>query len=165
MNKEHQYQISITWTGNRGTGTSRYQAYDRSHTIAGEGKAELLASADPAFRGDPTRYNPEELLLASLSSCHMLWYLHLCAVAGVVVVDYRDQATGVMYEEESGRGAFKEVTLHPVVTVLNASMIEVANDLHEKAHTMCFIANSVNFPVRHQPVCEVGGGAGTGSSV
>jgi organic hydroperoxide reductase OsmC/OhrA len=153
--KNHQYKATITWTGNLGQGTSTYRAYQRSHTINVEGKPEILGSSDPAFRGDPARYNPEELLLASVSTCHMLSYLHLCAVAGVVVVNYVDAATGVMEESSDGSGRFTEVTLYPTVMVINTSMIDKANELHHAANKLCFIANSCNFPILHQPSCKV----------
>lgn len=155
MKKTHHYKTAITWTGNKGSGTSRYDAYDRAHTVSIAGKPDLLCSSDTAFRGDGTRHNPEDMLLASLSSCHMLWYLHLCSDAGIIVTDYTDNAEGVM-EETSGGGRFTEVTLHPVVTVQDASMIEKANALHDQAHEKCFIANSCNFPVRHEAVAVVG---------
>jgi len=148
MNKQHNYQTTIRWTGNKGTGTDDYRNYDRSHTISIPDKVEILGSSDVAFRGDQTKHNPEDMLVASLSSCHMLWYLHLCADAGVVVVDYVDHATGVMEESDTG-GHFTEVTLNPVVTVTDASMIDKAIQIHHEAHKRCFIANSVNFPVKH----------------
>ncbi len=146
----HQYQLSVTWTGNTGTGTSDYRAYQRSHQIISEKKTVIEGSSDPAFRGDASKHNPEDLLLASLSSCHLLWYLHLCAEAGVIVTDYVDNATGTMVETPDGGGHFTEVTLHPFVTVSEASMIDKAIALHQKANVLCFIANSVNFPVRHE---------------
>jgi organic hydroperoxide reductase OsmC/OhrA len=158
MGRAHHYNLIVTWTGNTGTGTSGYRVYERSHTIAAAGKAEILASSDPVFRGDKSKYNPEDLLLASLSGCHMLSYLHLCVVAGVVVTHYVDQATGVMEETADGGGHYTEVTLHPVVTVADASMIDKANELHKRASELCFIASSVNFPVHHQPMAEVEGG-------
>jgi organic hydroperoxide reductase OsmC/OhrA len=117
-------------------------------------KPEILGSSDAAFRGDATKYNPEELLIASLSACHMLWFLHLCAEADVVVTSYVDEAVGVMEENETGGGQFVEVSLHPHVTVSDRAMVEKANELHTKAHERCFIANSVNFPVRHFPVTK-----------
>lgn len=153
MGREHHYNIATTWTGNRGTGTSDYRSYDRNHTIQAVDKAEIAGSSDPAFRGDKTRYNPEEFLVAALSTCHMLSYLHVCVVNGVVVTDYKDNATGTMAETPDGGGHFTEVTLNPVVTVKDASMIEKANELHHKASELCFIANSVNFPVKHAPTC------------
>jgi len=151
---EHNYKATITWTGNEGKGTAGYREYQRSHIIDVEGKPEIPASSDPSFRGDKTRYNPEELLLSSVSSCHMLWYLHLCSVNGVIVVEYIDQATGVMIEAADGSGYFKEVTLYPKVIVSDESMIEKANELHHEANKMCFIANSVNFPILHSPTTE-----------
>lgn len=151
MAKEHHFSTQLNWTGNRGEGTSDYKAYDRDHVLTAGGKPEIPGSSDPAFRGNPDRYNPEELLVGSLSSCHMLWYLHFCAVNGVVVVDYHDYAEGTMIEEADGNGRFSVVTLRPVVTVSEASMIEKATALHEQAHRFCFIANSCNFPVKHVP--------------
>lgn len=155
MNKLHHYNLKIKWTGNKGSGTSGYRAYDRNHIIQSEGKAEIACSSDPSFLGDRARYNPEELLVASLSSCHMLWYLHLCSEAGVVIVDYIDNATGTMAETANGSGHFEEVILNPAITVAESSMIAKANELHHKANELCFIANSVNFPVRHRPTYAV----------
>jgi organic hydroperoxide reductase OsmC/OhrA len=155
MKGQHNYSLQLKWTGNKGTGTSNYRAYERSYTIFVENKADLLGSSDPAFRGDRTKHNPEEFLVASLSSCHMLSYLHLCAEAGVVVTDYADHAIGIMMETSNGGGHFTEVTLNPIVIVTETSMIEKANELHKKANEMCFIANSVNFPVHHKPVSKI----------
>ena len=152
MHNEHHYKSTTKWTGNTGSGTSNYRNYERSYSILTEGKMEILGSSDPAFRGDATKHNPEDLLLASLSSCHMLWYLHLCAEAGVVVTAYEDEATGVMLETANGSGHFTEVTLNPQVTVSESTMIEKANSLHKKANELCFIANSVNFPVYHNSI-------------
>ena len=146
--KQHTYEVQVAWTGNQGQGTKAYKSYKRDHAITVAGKPPLLASSDPAFRGDPARYNPEELLVASLSSCHMLWYLHLCAINGVVVTDYQDDATGVMSEKADGSGEFVEVTLHPHVTVGADADQAKALAIHEEAHRYCFIANSVKFPVR-----------------
>lgn len=151
MNKEHHYALSIEWTGNLGTGTSDYRAYTRNHLVTAENKPNILASSDPHFRGDKTRYNPEEMLVAALSSCHMLSYLHLCAVNGVVVLEYKDNATGTMAENPDGSGQLTEVTLHPVVKVKDSAMNAKASELHHQAEKMCFIARSVNFPVHHQP--------------
>lgn len=151
----HYYALTIQWTGNKGTGTSHYRTYDRQHRIKKENAPEIDGSSDPAFRGDKTKYNPEDLLVASLSSCHLLWYLHLCAEAGVIVVNYMDNATGIMEETADGSGKFTEVTLHPIVTVSQVSMIDKANELHKKANKLCYIANSVNFPVHHVPVCKI----------
>jgi len=152
---DHHYQVTVAWTGNSGKGTSDYRGYERSHTINVEGKPVIDASSDPAFRGDKTKYNPEELLVASLSSCHMLSYLHLCVVAGVVVTAYTDNATGTMTQTPDGGGHFTEVTLYPSVTVSDESMIAKANELHHEANKLCFIANSCNFPVYHKPTCGV----------
>lgn len=154
MNRQHHYQATIRWTGNKGEGTTGYRTYERSHTISIEHKTDIQCSSDSAFMGDGTKHNPEDLLVSSLSSCHMLWYLHLCADAGVVVLDYVDHATGTMTLNKDGSGRFTEVTLNPVVTVAEDSMIEKANELHRNANEYCFIANSVNFPVRHKPIVK-----------
>ena len=146
---QHDYSLTVRWTGNTGAGTSNYKAYERSHSIIVAGKPEILASSDPAFLGDKSKYNPEELLVASLSSCHMLWYLHLCAEAKVIVIDYVDNATGIMIETTNGGARLTEVTLKPIVTVTDASMMENAKHLHNKANELCFIAKSVNFAVLH----------------
>lgn len=153
--KEHRYRSKVVWTGNTGAGTADYRNYERSHHIIIDNKALIEGSSDPAFRGDKSRHNPEDLLLSSLSSCHMLWYLHFCAVNNVIVEAYTDLAEGVMIEEEDGRGRFKSVTLHPDVVVKSASMADKALALHQKASEYCFIANSVNFPVIHQPRIRV----------
>lgn len=156
MAKLHHYQIDLKWTGNTGQGTAGYRQYQRSHEISAAHKPTIPASSDPAFRGDKTRYNPEELLVASLSSCHMLWYLHLCADAGLVVIDYIDRPVGTMAETDNGGGRFTEVVLKPVVTLKAGSNLAQAAQLHEAAHHLCFIANSMNFPVRCEPsiCCE-----------
>jgi organic hydroperoxide reductase OsmC/OhrA len=153
MGRSHNYNLTITWTGNLGTGTSDYRAYDRNHTMQAENKVEIAGSSDPAFRGDKTKYNPEEFLVAALSTCHMLSYLHVCVVAGIVVTGYTDNAAGTMAETPDGSGHFTEVMLNPAVTVKEKSMIAKANELHHKASQLCFIANSVNFPVKHNPTC------------
>lgn len=147
----HTYAAEITWTGNRGAGTAGYRAYGRDYDVTAAGKPAIAGSSDAAFRGDPARYNPEDLLVASLSACHMLWYLHLCAEAGVCVTAYRDQATGTMVEAADGGGRFVEVTLRPRVTVTAGSDRDLAMGLHRQAHARCFIANSVNFPVVAAP--------------
>jgi organic hydroperoxide reductase OsmC/OhrA len=156
MAKLHRYAVTVEWTGNAGTGTSTYKAYERRHEIyaAGE-KPPIPGSSDPTFRGDATRWNPEELLVASLSACHKLWYLHLCATAGVVVVGYIDHAEGEMEESADGGGRFRRVVLRPEVTIAAGSDVDKARALHAEAHTKCFIANSVNFPVEHQPTIRV----------
>ena len=153
--KNHNYQVQVRWTGNLGQGTSDYRSYERAHEIVADGKPAIAGSSDPAFRGDPARYNPEELLVSSLSTCHMLWYLHLCATANIVVTDYVDDALGCMAETDDGGGRFTEVTLRPTVTVQPGSDVERAEQLHERAHELCFIANSVNFPVRCEPTVRV----------
>lgn len=151
MNKQHEYAVTIAWTGNDGTGTQSYASYRRDHDIHAAGKPPIPGSSDPAFRGDRARYNPEELLVASLSSCHMLWYLHLCAVNGIVVLDYHDEAAGTMQEEADGGGAFVRVVLKPRVTIAAGSNRDKALALHEKAHHLCFIARSVRFAVEVAP--------------
>jgi organic hydroperoxide reductase OsmC/OhrA len=156
MAKEHHYKTTVTWTGNNGTGTSGYADYGRDHVLHVAGKTDIACSADTPFRGDASKHNPEDMLLYALSSCHMLWYFHLCADAGVIVTNYTDQATGTMVQTPENGGHFAEVVLHPVVTVSDPSMAEIALELHDAAHRHCFIANSVNFPVRHEPVCIAG---------
>ncbi len=153
--RSHTYTTVVTWTGNRGTGTTGYRDYDRDHDVVADGRAVILGSSDPMFRGDPTRWNPELLLVASLSQCHMLWYLHVAASAGVVVTEYVDDAVGTMAQERGGQGQFTEVTLRPRVTVTSADAVELAQRLHERANELCFIARSVNFPVRHEPTVAV----------
>lgn len=155
MNKQHKYTLTVRWTGNKGHGTFDSRLYGRDHRIISANKQDILGSSDPSFRGDKNKHNPEELLVASLSSCHMLWYLDLCANAGVVVVDYHDNAVGIMAEKADRSGHFIEVTLQPVVTVAESSMVEIANGLHKEANKLCFIANSVNFPVYHNAHCLV----------
>ena len=159
MPRTHSYDITVTWTGNRGTGTSGYRAYARDHDVTAEGRPVIAASSEPLFRGDPARWNPELELVAALSQCHMLWYLHLCAVAGVVVTGYRDEAAGLMTEDADGGGRFSEVVLRPRVTVSSPDMIEEAAGLHRDAHEKCFVARSVNFPVRHEPVTVAAAGS------
>jgi organic hydroperoxide reductase OsmC/OhrA len=151
MPKEHHYAVTVDWTGNKGSGTSGYAAYARAHEIRSGGKPTIPGSSDPSFRGDPARYNPEELLVASLSGCHMLWYLHLCSVAGIVVTTYVDRAEGTMIEEADGGGRFTGVVLKPEVTVKPGADLAKARELHAAAHKLCFIARSVNFPVGHEP--------------
>jgi organic hydroperoxide reductase OsmC/OhrA len=147
----HLYTVELEWTGNTGAGTTSYAGYGRDHVLSVPGKPDLAGSADPQFRGDPARWNPEELLVASLSACHQLWYLHLCAEAGVVVTAYRDRAEGEMTLEADGGGRFVAVTLRPEVTIA-AGDPERAMALHGEAARLCFIARSVGFPVRHEPL-------------
>ena len=149
--KQHAYQLQVCWTGNRGEGTKNYRGYGRDYFIESTGKPRIEGSSDPVFRGDMNRYNPEELLVASLSSCHMLSYLHLCSVSGVVVLDYQDSASGVMEEDGNDSGSFIRVNLSPVVTILSGRDPAKAAALHDDAHRNCFIARSVNFPVKIAP--------------
>lgn len=151
--KEHRYTVTVEWTGNLGAGTAGYRAYERRHeiTVPAEPKPSIPGSSDPAFRGDRGRWNPEELLVASISACHQLWYLHLCADAGVVVTGYVDRAEGTLAETENGSGRFTRVVLRPLVTLASGSGVERARALHEQAHALCFIARSVNFPVECEP--------------
>ena len=148
---EHRYAVSVTWTGNLGSGTSGYRDYSRDYDIGAETKPIILGSSDPAFRGDRSRWNPEELLVASLSACHKLWYLHLTAEAGIVVTAYVDRAEGVMETSSGGSGRFTSVVLRPIVTVAAGNDIGRARALHEAAHEKCFIANSVSFPIECEP--------------
>jgi organic hydroperoxide reductase OsmC/OhrA len=154
MVRRHKYTTKTTWTGNTGTGTSGYRDYQRSHSISADGKQHISGSSDPLFRGDRGHWSPEELLVASLSACHQLWYLHLCADAGIVVEAYEDNSVGVMEELEDGAGQFIEVVLRPKVRLSPGSDIGKANALHAQAHAKCFIARSVNFPVKCEPAID-----------
>jgi len=149
--KEHLYEVRVGWTGNDGDGTKSYKSYRRDHLIEVAGKPPIPGSSDPNFRGDPTRYNPEDLLVASLSSCHMLWYLHLCSANHVTVLDYQDTALGTMTEHADGSGEFVRVVLKPAVTISAESDRTKALALHDEAHHLCFISRSVNFPVELAP--------------
>ena len=155
MNYEHNYQLTAVWNGNKGEGTKNIRAYDRSHTVTIAGKPELYLTTDNPAVGDKSKLNPEDLLVTAISSCHMLSYLYVCALEGIVVTSYTDNATGIMIEKESGGGSFKEVILNPKVTVEHDSMVEKAIDLHHQAHKICYIANSVNFEVKCNPTCTV----------
>jgi organic hydroperoxide reductase OsmC/OhrA len=154
MDKTHHYQVQVDWTGNLGTGTSTYRAYGRNHEIRAGAKPPIPGSSDPAFRGDPLRYNPEDLLVSAISACHMLWYLHLCAVGKVEVVSYSDAPIGTMVEHPDGSGEFSAVVLHPKVVIAIGSDPETARRLHEEVHHYCCLARSVNFPVSCEPVIE-----------
>jgi organic hydroperoxide reductase OsmC/OhrA len=151
MARRHEYETETTWTGDRGEGTASFRSYDRLYDTTAPGRPAIAGSSDPAFRGDDRRWNPELLLVAALSQCHLLWFLHRCAVGGVVVTGYRDRASGVMAERPDGGGRFEEVVLRPVVTVADADMAARTERLHREASALCFIAASVNFPVRHEP--------------
>jgi organic hydroperoxide reductase OsmC/OhrA len=153
----HNYEMALVWTGNQGTGTSAYRAYGRAHEVTAPGRPPLLGSADPAFRGETDRWNPELLLIAALSGCHLMSYLHVCVEGGVVVTGYTDKPTGSMTQTPGGGGRFTEVVLRPRVTVASAGQVDLAIRLHQDASARCFIANSVNFPVRHEPVVEIAG--------
>lgn len=161
--RRHEYTVQVKWTGNRGSGTSSYRAYSRDHEILADGKRPVPGSADPAFRGDPTRYNPEDTLVSSLSACHMLWYLHLCADAGIQVTDYVDDAWGVMMQDADGGGRFERVVLRPRIVITAEEHRDRALELHARAHKLCFIANSVNFPVECEPELRVATGEVTGT--
>lgn len=154
--KRHHYEIQVNWTGNNGEGTKSYKGYRRDHSIQSADKPEISGSSDPSFRGDPSRYNPEELLVASLSACHMLWYLHLCSVNHVIVQEYHDAAVGEMQENPDGSGEFVQVVLKPVVKISGDSDRAKAVALHHDAHRLCFIARSVKFPVEVVPEIAVG---------
>jgi organic hydroperoxide reductase OsmC/OhrA len=149
--KRHTYEVRVDWTGNDGEGTKTYKGYRRDHVIASTGKPEILGSSDPSFRGDQSRYNPEELLVAALSSCHMLSYLHLCAANHITVLEYHDAASGAMRENTDGSGEFVSVVLKPTVVVSAGDDRTRAGELHHEAHRLCFIARSVNFPVEVEP--------------
>lgn len=155
MKLEHHYALEIEWTGNRGEGTIDYKAYGRDHVVRAAGKPSIDGSSDRSFRGDAARWNPEELLLAALSQCHMLSYLHVAASNGIVVESYVDAATGTMEQTHDGGGHFTIATLRPVVTI-SAGDLALATELHHQASEKCFIAASVNFPVVHEPVVLLG---------
>ncbi len=152
----HMYKAKLTWTGNLGEGTSGYKAYTRDYDVAFEGKPVIKGSSDPNYFGDATRHNPEDMLLAALSACHMLWYLHLCAVNRIVITDYEDRAEGVMEISRDGSGLFTGVTLRPQVIIAAGSDAAKAEGLHKRAGELCNIARSVSFPVRHEAVVTLG---------
>lgn len=149
--RAHQYVVTMSWTGNTGTGTATYRGYSRNHDLAVEGKPLIGGSSDPTFRGDRTRWNPEELLVGSLAACHQLAYLHLCADSGIIVTAYEDRAEGVMREDADGGGHFERVVLRPAVTITDPARAQDAATLHRRAHELCFIARSVNFSVEVEP--------------
>ncbi len=155
MQNEHVYTLDLEWTGAAADGTSSYEAYSREHTIHIAGKPDIVATADPTFHGDPTKHNPEDLLLAAIAGCHMLTYLALCARKRILVKSYRDKPTGILTLTQGGGGSFTEVVLRPEVVVAEEHMLENARTLHTPAHKYCFIANSVNFPVRHEAKCVI----------
>lgn len=157
MAKSHTYHADINWTGNQGEGTKSYQSYTRDYDIEIAGKAVIAGSADPNYLGDASRHNPEDLLLAAVSSCHMLWYLHFCTTKKIVLTGYRDHAQGTLELRPDGGGKFTEVVLRPVITVKAGADLDVAAGLHSQASEKCFIAQSVNFPVRYEPEFVVEG--------
>jgi organic hydroperoxide reductase OsmC/OhrA len=159
MPKQHDYSARIAWTGNRGTGTSAYKAYDRTWDIAIAGKPVVHCSNDPLLGGDPALHNPEDLLLASLAACHMLWYLHLASSAGIVVLSYEDQPLGVGETEPSGAGRFLRAVLRPRIGLAAGSDIAAADAIHARIHAFCFIARSVNCPVVHEATYTSDGNA------
>jgi organic hydroperoxide reductase OsmC/OhrA len=150
MARKHHYAVDLLWTGNLGEGTATARSYSRAHEVAAIGVGTIVGSSDPAFRGDASRWNPEQLLVASVAQCHMLWYLGLAADGGIVVTHYEDHPTAIMNEESSGAGQFEEVALHPIVTVADPMDAERALRLHDEVHRFCFIARSVNFPIHHE---------------
>jgi organic hydroperoxide reductase OsmC/OhrA len=151
MGRQHTYQVKITWTGSNGVGTQTYRSYARDHVIEAAGKPPIAGSSDPTFHGDRARWNPEELLLGALSACHKLAYLHFCAVFGIVVSDYVDNAEGHMEEDGKDGGRFTKVILRPRITIRVGDDLALAERLHHTAHEKCFIASSVNFPVLCAP--------------
>lgn len=152
----HAYHLELEWRGNHGQGTNTYEGYSREHILRIAGKPDLIATADPLFRGDAAQHNPEDLLLAALSGCHLLTYLALCARARINVFSYRDKAEGTLLLTEDGGGHFTEVVLRPEVIVAEECMLEKAQHFHGEVHKYCFIARSVNFPVRCEAVVRVG---------
>jgi organic hydroperoxide reductase OsmC/OhrA len=158
MSRKHAYVVQVVWTGNRGEGTPHYRAYSREYEISADGKRVVIpGSSDAVFRGDAARYNPEELLVAAISSCHMLWVLHLCADAGIIVTAYSDEAVGSMAENADGSGQFTGVLLRPKVAVRDPAHLPQLPSVHERAHRLCFVSRSVNFPVEVLPSAEAGG--------
>jgi organic hydroperoxide reductase OsmC/OhrA len=156
MDADHRFVASLTWTGNRGSGTAGYRAYGREHVVSIDGKPDILGSAARVFHGDVDRWNPEEMLIAALAQCHLLSYLYVAVGNGIVVESYDDHAEGVLVTTPDGGGRFREVVLRPVVTI-SAGDPEVAARIPADAHRLCFIASSVNFPVRHEPTIAVAG--------
>lgn len=160
MSRIHHYALTATWTGNNSVGTTRYEAYERRFEIAAAGKPLIPGSADPVFRGDAARWSPEELLIAAVSACHQLWYLHLCADAGIIVLAYIDRASGEMEEEADGSGRFTRIVLRPEATLAPGADQARALALHKDTRAKCFIANSLNFPIVHEPVVRFAVGSG-----
>ena len=151
--KQHSYRATLEWSDPQGT--TRASTHSRNHIVRIAGKSDLSLSADPGFRGDPALHNPEDLLVVSLASCHMLWYLGLAARAGIAVKRYVDEAGGLMVEDAVKGGRFERVVLRPVVTIAAGGDVQKAMELHHEAHRQCFVANSVNFPVECEARIEV----------
>lgn len=155
MAREHRYEVETIWSGNRGSGTMDYRSYDRNFTLRMADKVDILGSSDSAFNGDKTLHNPEDLLLAAVSSCHMLWYLHLCSKRGVIVLEYIDRAQGTMLEEADGSGRFTNIVLIPDVVIHSEEHLQLAAEIHHEAGKMCFIANSLNVPIQYKPNTKI----------
>ncbi len=153
---DHRFSSRIAWTGNRGDGTAHYRAYDRTWDIAVPGRPVVHCSNDPLLGGDPTKPNPEDLLISALSACHMLWFLHYAADAGIVVTDYVDEPVGIGEVTAGGAGRFVEAVLRPTITVKAGTDLALAEALHHRIPEVCFIARSVAFPVRHEPTFVIG---------
>lgn len=164
-NRSLAYAAALTWTGNTGSGTSHYTAYDRQYQVRIAGKADLVGSADPTFRGDPTRHNPEELFLVAVGACHMLTYLGICARRGVQVLAYQDAVTGTVRLDPAGGGAFEEIVLRPAVTVARADEEPLALQLHDAAHRACLVAASCRVRITCRPSITVGGTPGQDQSM
>lgn len=157
LKREHEYTTRLRWTGNTGDGTASYTSYARGYRVQIAGKPDLAGSADPAFRGEADRHNPEDLFLAAVSACHMLFYLALCARKGIRVLAYEDEAGGTLVMNADGGGRFAQIRLHPRVILEAGADITLALQLHDTAHELCFIANSCSVPIRHEPVVDGGG--------
>ncbi len=155
MTTEHEYTTRVIWTGNTGEGTKTYKGYDRSWDIAAPNKPVIHCSNDPLLGGDPTLMNPEDLLLSSLSACHMLWYLHLASKEKIIVQSYKDIPVATGETLPNGTGRFLNATLRPRITVSSGSNTERAGSIHDEIHQYCFIARSVNFPVSYEPTITV----------
>ncbi len=156
MLRDHHFKTLVTWAGNRGSGTMDYRSYERDFVVNADGKPELKGSSASVFLGDETAYSPEDLLLAAVSSCHMLWFLHLCADNNIVVLEYRDRAVATLAEHNDGSGHFSKIELYPEVVVSKNSNTALANKLHETANNMCFIANSLKSEIVFKPTCTNG---------
>ncbi|ASC89146.1 OsmC family protein [Alcaligenes faecalis] len=155
--KTHHYELLISWTGNTGSGTRTLRSYSRNHDVMAVGLQAIAASSDPAFRGDPARWNPEQLFLASIAQCHMLWYLGIAAEAGIVVTAYEDHPVGIMIEEANGAGQFESVTLRPLVTITPDSDVALSKSLHDRVGEYCFIARSINTSIHHEVTVQIQG--------